>query len=191
MRRLLAPVPIAALLAVAALVGLLAYGLSANKPDRGIDRALARGERDPAPALRLPELGGGGAGSLGGGGETSLASLRGKVVVINFWASWCDPCREESPLLERWHRRIARRGGTVLGVDVNDVTSKARAFVRQYRLSYPILKDRDGDSIQKFGVVAYPETFVIDKRGQIAANRRGPVDDRFMRERVLPLLGES
>jgi cytochrome c biogenesis protein CcmG, thiol:disulfide interchange protein DsbE len=191
MRRLLAPVPIAALLAVAALVGLLAYGLSANKPDRGIDRALARGDRDPAPALSLPELGGAGAGSLGGGGQTSLASLRGKVVVVNFWASWCDPCREESPLLERWHRRLARRGGTVLGVDVNDVTSKARAFVREYRLSYPILKDRDGDSIQKFGVVAYPETFVIDKRGRIAANRRGPVDDRFMREQVLPLLGES
>jgi cytochrome c biogenesis protein CcmG, thiol:disulfide interchange protein DsbE len=191
MRRLLAPVPIAALLAVAALVGLLAYGLSANKPDRGIDRALARGERDPAPALSLPTLGGGGAGSPDGGAQTSLASLRGKVVVVNFWASWCDPCREESPLLERWHRRIARRGGTVLGVDVNDVTSKARSFVREYRLSYPILKDREGDSIEKFGVVAYPETFVIDKRGRIAADRRGPVDDRFMRKRVLPLLGES
>ena len=183
MRRLLAPLPIAALLGVAALIGLLAYGLSANKPDRGIDRALAQGERKPAPALTLPRL--------DEGGDLSLADLRGKVVVLNFWASWCDPCREESPLLERWHRRLARRGGTVLGVDVNDVTSKARAFVREYALSYPMLKDRDGGSIQKFGVVAYPETFVIDKRGRIAANRRGPVGDRFMRGRVLPLLGET
>ena len=183
MRRVLSPVPIAAILIVAGLVGLLAYGLSSNEPDRGIEKALARGERKPAPKLALP--------ALSGGGDRSLADERGTVVVLNFWASWCEPCRTESPLLERWHRRISGRGGTVLGVDVLDVTSDARAFVREFGLTYPMLRDKSGDALQGFGVVAYPETFVIDRRGRIAATRRGPVDERFLRERVLPLLREK
>ena len=182
MRRVLSPLPIATIVAVAALLGLLAYGLSSNEPDRGIERALARGERKPAPAIELPRL--------SGGGRSSLADYRGKVVVLNFWASWCEPCRTESPLLQRWHERIARRGGTVLGVDVLDVSSDARAFAREYRLRYPMLRDRSGDALDDFGVVAYPETFVIDRRGRIAASRRGPVDEAFMRRHVAPLLGE-
>jgi cytochrome c biogenesis protein CcmG, thiol:disulfide interchange protein DsbE len=182
MRRLLSPVPLAAIVAVAALVALLAYGLSANEPDRKIDRAVARGERTGAPKLELPRL--------SAAGKGSLADYKGRVVVLNFWASWCDPCRTESPLLERWHRRISRSGGTVLGVDVLDVTSDARDFVRKYGLSYPMLRDGDGDSLERFGVVAYPETFVLDRRGRIAASRRGPVDERFLRQQVLPLLRE-
>src|SRR6266480_359724 len=114
MRRVLSPIPIAVIVCVAALVALLAYGLSANEPDRSIDRAVAKGERKPAPALDLPRL--------SGPGRVTLAQLRGRVVVLNFWASWCVPCRKESPLLERWQRRISRRNATVLGVDLLDVT---------------------------------------------------------------------
>jgi cytochrome c biogenesis protein CcmG, thiol:disulfide interchange protein DsbE len=182
MRRLLAPIPIAVVCGVAALLALLGYGLAANKPDRGLDRAVARGERKPAPALQLPRL--------DGRGSTSLFGYRGKVVVLNVWASWCLPCRQESPLLERWHRRLLSRGGTVLGVDALDVTGDARAFIRRYRLTYPQLRDKGGDTLQRYGVVAYPESFVIDRRGRIAATRRGPVDDSFMRRRVVPLLRE-
>ena len=182
MRRLLAPIPIAVLVGVAALLALLGYGLAASKPDRGIDRALARGERRPAPALDLPRLEGGGRGAL--------ASYRGKVVLLNVWASWCQPCRQESPLLERWQRLMSRRGGTVLGVDVLDVSGDALAFVRRYGLSYPQLRDGGGDTLSRYGVVAYPESFVIDRRGRIAATRRGPVDERFLREQLLPLLRE-
>ncbi len=180
MKRFLAPIPIAVTIVVLALVGLLAYGLSQNEPDRGIEEALARGERASPPKLDLPRL--------SGGGRQSLGDYRGKVVVLNFWASCCEPCRAESPLLERWHRRISRRGGTVLGVDVLDVTSDARDFIRKYRLTYPMLRDRGGDALADFGVVAYPETFVLDRRGRIAASRRGPVDAAFMREEVLPLI---
>jgi cytochrome c biogenesis protein CcmG, thiol:disulfide interchange protein DsbE len=180
--RLLSPVPIAAIVALAALIGLLAYGLSSNEPNRGIDRALAKGERRPAPKLELPRL--------SGGGKQALSDLRGQVVVLNFWASWCEPCRDESPLLARWHRRISKRQGLVLGVDVLDVDSDARAFARKYKLDYPLLRDKDGNSLEGFGVIAYPETFVIDRRGRIAASRRGPVDERFLRRRVLPLLRE-
>jgi cytochrome c biogenesis protein CcmG/thiol:disulfide interchange protein DsbE len=182
MRRLLRPVPIAVICAVLALIGLLAYGLAANEPDRAVEDALARGERQPAPALELPRL--------SGSGQGSLADYRGKVVVLNFWASWCGPCRDESPLLDRWHRRMRDRGGVVLGVDTLDVTAKAHAFIDRYGLSYPMLRDRDGGSRESYGILGFPETFVIDRRGGIAAARRGPVDDAFMRSEVAPLLKE-
>jgi cytochrome c biogenesis protein CcmG/thiol:disulfide interchange protein DsbE len=180
MRRVLTPVPIAVICVVLALVALLAYGLSQNEPDRSVEDALARGELEEAPALELPKLSGGGSGSL--------ADYRGEVVVLNFWASWCEPCREESPLLERWHRRMTKNGGTVLGVDVLDVTGDAQDFIDEYRLTYPMLKDKDGDALESFGVVAYPETFVIDGDGRIAAVRRGPVDEEFLTAEVAPLL---
>jgi len=167
-----------------ALFALLAYGLAQNEPDRAVDEALARGDREPAPELELPWLGRAGTGSL--------ADYRGRVVVLNFWASWCEPCRSESPLLERWHRRISRGGrATVLGIDGQDVSSDARAFVREYELTYPMLHDGPGDLREPFGVLGYPETFVIDPRGRVAAVRRGPVDEEFMRERVAPMLEEE
>ncbi len=180
----LSPFAVVAVVGVVALLGLLTYGLSSNEPDREIDEALARGERVEAPSLEL--------GRLTGEGRESLADYRGKVVVLNVWASWCKPCREESPLLQRWHERISRDGrATVLGVDVLDVSSDARAFAREHGLTYPMLRDPDGESLDALGVVAYPETFVIDRRGRIAATARGPVDEEFMRARVGPLLERS
>lgn len=180
----LSPFAVAAIVGVVALIGLLAYGLVASEPDRGMDSALARGETVAAPDFELERL--------SGGGKQSLADYRGKVVVLNAWASWCDPCREESPLLERWHRRISRDGrGTVLGVDALDVDSDARAFVRDYGLTYPMLRDPEAESLLDYGVIGYPETFVIDQRGQIVALKRGPVDDRWMRRHVAPLLERS
>jgi cytochrome c biogenesis protein CcmG, thiol:disulfide interchange protein DsbE len=182
-RRLLAPVPIAVICAVVALLALLAYGLSSSEPDRGVEEALARGEREKAPAIELPRLGAEGTGSL--------ADYRGKVVVLNFWASWCKPCREESPLLERWHQRMKPADGLVLGIDVRDVSEDALEFIREYRLTYPMLKDSGDIALEDYGIVAYPETFVVDRAGRIAAVRRGPVDEQFMRERVQPLLRED
>jgi len=180
MRRVLSPVPIAVICALLALFALLAYGLASNEPDRGVEEALNRGDTERAPDLKLPKL--------GGGGDASLADYRGKVVVLNFWASWCEPCKAESPVLERWHRRMSARNGTVLGVDMLDITGDAQDFIDEYDLSYPMLKDKDGNGIETFGVVQYPETFVIDPRGRITAVRRGPVDERFMRSEVEPLL---
>ena len=182
MKRLLSPVHLAAIVGVSALLGLLAYGVSSKEPDRGIEAAIARGERPSAPALDLPHL--------GGGGRSRLADYRGRVVVLNYWASWCDPCRAESPLLERWHRRIRSRGGTVLGVDVLDATSDAQRFVEKYGLTYPMLRDGSGATQKEFGVVAYPETVVIDGDGRIRAIERGPVDDAFFERSVVPLLEE-
>jgi cytochrome c biogenesis protein CcmG, thiol:disulfide interchange protein DsbE len=168
---------------VAGLLGLLAYGVASQEPDRSIEEAVARGEREPAPNIELPPL--------EGGPERSLDDWKGQVVVLNYWASWCEPCRDESPLLERWHRRISKRDATVLGIDVLDVTSDANDFIDEFGLTYPHLRDKDGSTQEDFGVVAYPETFVIDRRGRVVATRRGPVDEEFLRATVPPLLREN
>jgi cytochrome c biogenesis protein CcmG, thiol:disulfide interchange protein DsbE len=170
-------------LGVVALIGLLVYGVRATGPGHTLDDAIARGERPAAPAVALARL--------EGGSTAALADYQGRVIVLNYWASWCTPCRQESPLLERWHERISARGGTVLGVDSLDVMADARAFIRRFRLTYPMLRDRDGDTQKRFGVTGYPETLVIDRRGRIAALQRGPVDDAFLRRTVLPLLTGS
>jgi cytochrome c biogenesis protein CcmG, thiol:disulfide interchange protein DsbE len=182
MRRLLAPIPIAVLAGVVALVALLAYGLASNEPDRGVEQALGSGEREQAPDVELPRL--------EGGGDASLADYRGKVVVLNFWASWCNPCKVESPLLQRWHERLDKQDGLVLGVDVQDLSGDARAFVDEFGLTYPMLRDGPGDLRDDFGIIGLPETFVVDRQGRIAAVVRGVVDDEFMREQVVPLLKE-
>ncbi len=175
--------PVSLIVGVAAIVALLFYGVGSTEPDTGIETALASGERPAAPPVTLP--------ALDGGGESSLADYRGEVVVLNYWASWCEPCREESPLLDRWHTKIAKDGrGTVLGVDVLDVSGDARDFMREYGLDYPMLRDGEGEVLGRYGVAAYPETFVIDPKGRIVASRRGPVDEKFMREEVQPLIEE-
>lgn len=179
-RRLFSPFVVAAVLGVLALLGLLAYGLLQTGSDDGLDSALARGERPKAPAFAL--------GRLEGGGRRALADYRGEVVVVNFWGSWCKPCRDESPLLERWHKRISARGATVLGVDAIDVTSDAQDFVEEFGLTYPMVKDTDEEVGRSYGITGYPETFVVDRRGRVVALRRGPVDEAFMREEVLPLV---
>src|SRR5215218_4521487 len=155
MRRLFAPVPIAVICAVLALLGVLAYGLVANEPDRKVEDALESGVREPAPPLELPRL--------TGAGTQSLEDYRGKVVVLNFWASWCKPCREESPLLDRWHERMKSRGGTVLGVDTLDLVGDARGFISEYKLSYPMLRDGEGDTLESFGIVGFSETLDVDR----------------------------
>ena len=183
MKRLLSPASVVALAAAVALFGLLAYGVLSDGGDSGIDEAIADGRRPDSPDLVLPRL--------GGGGRASLEDFRGKVVVLNFWASWCEPCRDEAPVLERWHKRMAAQGGTVLGVDALDSDDDAREFVRRYGITYPNIRDVSGERLRPFGIAAYPETFLIDRRGRIAALVRGPVDEEFLAREVPPLLREG
>jgi len=173
----------AVILAAALLVGLLAYGVASRRADTSIDDAIAAGERVDAPTARLPVLGRGGTGSL--------ADYRGKVVVLNFWASWCKPCTEELPLLEKTHRAISGRDALVLGANYQDVSDSALGFVRRFRLTYPSLRDKDGEFADRYGSRAFPETFVVDRRGRIAAQRRGPVDQAWLDRTLKPLLGET
>jgi cytochrome c biogenesis protein CcmG, thiol:disulfide interchange protein DsbE len=177
--RLYWPITIAA----AALIALLTYGVASNGTDTSIDQALADGKRVEAPVAELPRL--------GADGTASLADHKGKVVVLNVWASWCDPCQSEMPLLQRTSDRIGSRGGVVLGVDTQDSPEEATKFLREKRITFPSVRDRDREYGRRFGVTAYPETFLIDRSGKIAALKRGPVTQKWLDQELEPLLKES
>jgi cytochrome c biogenesis protein CcmG/thiol:disulfide interchange protein DsbE len=170
-------------LAAAALVWLLAYGVFSKGASTTLDDALAKGGRPDAPAMALPRL--------GAQGESSLADYKGKVVVLNMWASWCDPCREEMPLLQKVHQQISAKGGVVLGVDTQDASEKAIGFLKETKATFPSVRDRDRTYGRDFGVTGYPETFLIDRKGRVAALRRQPVTQAWL-DRYLPeLLAET
>jgi cytochrome c biogenesis protein CcmG/thiol:disulfide interchange protein DsbE len=167
--------PVAVAVLAAALVALLVYGVATRGQNRSLDDAVAAGKLPQAPglSLALPRL--------DGAGTTTVGSLRGKVVVLNFWASWCGPCAQEAPLLERAQQQLAdRHAGTVLGVTYKDFAGDSRAFARQHRLTYPSLRDDKLALAPKFGTTALPETFVLDPRGRVVALSRGEVTQAFL-----------
>ncbi|MDX6506649.1 MAG: cytochrome c biosis protein CcmG, thiol:disulfide interchange protein DsbE [Gaiellaceae bacterium] len=116
-------------------------------------------------------------------GTLQLASLRGKVVVLNFWASWCFPCKQEAPALaaaaKRWAGRVV-----VLGVDVNDPAGDARRFAHKYGLRYPLVHDNHNVTSPVYGLTGLPETFFIDRRGKLVAHVISEVSTAELRDGV-------
>ena len=159
---------------VLAVIGLLGYGLLSKGGS-----TIAVG--DPAPDKELSRLDGSGSGDL--------ADYRGRWVLVNFWASWCEPCRSEAPALESFQRRHAPEGFTVVGINLDDATDDANEFVERYGLTYPQLRDGDGDDRRDaYGMTGFPESFLVDPHGNLALIRRGPVDERYLDEVVAPLI---
>jgi cytochrome c biogenesis protein CcmG/thiol:disulfide interchange protein DsbE len=153
---------------IGALVGLLAWRLTSDASAKGLIAAALRGEKPAAPDFTLPRL--------GEDGTLTLSSLRGKVVVLNIWASWCVPCRDEAPVLEQAYERWRDRGVVVLGIDQQDVEGDALAFVREHGLTYPSVRDGEGSVPARFGATGVPETFFIDRQGRIVGYFSGPLN---------------
>ena len=163
----------AVFLAVLAVVGLLGFGLLSKG---GANIAVG----EAAPSGELPQLDGDGTGSL--------SDYRGRWVLVNFWASWCLPCRDESPALETFYRQHRSQGFTVLGIDTRDLTGDGQDFVEKYGVSYPQLRDGDGDRSRDYGTTGVPESFLVNPKGNLTLIRRGPVDREYLDRFVAPTI---
>jgi cytochrome c biogenesis protein CcmG/thiol:disulfide interchange protein DsbE len=160
-RRLKLTAQLVALGCVAGLLALLVWSV--------VHQRHAPGVGSVAPTFTLRRL--------EGPGRVSLESYRGKPVVLNFWASWCEPCKSEAAVLERDWTSYRNRGVVFLGVDYHDLSSDARRFVRAHRLTFPMLEDGSGNVTGLYGISQVPETYVLNRRGRVVAHLRGPITD--------------
>jgi cytochrome c biogenesis protein CcmG/thiol:disulfide interchange protein DsbE len=148
-----------ALACVAGLLGLLVWRLTHQQHVPSVGSA--------APGFTLQRL--------EGAGTVSLHSLRGKPVVLNFWASWCGPCKAEAKVLEQAWAQYRERGVVFLGVDYHDLAPDARRFVAAHALSFPMLQDGSGNVTGRYGITQVPETYIVDRAGRIVAHIAGPI----------------
>lgn len=164
-----------AITAAVGFIALLAFGLVAKGGP-----SIAVGEEAPVASVDR----------LGDEGEGSIADHSGEWVLLNFWASWCEPCRDEAPAIERFSRE--NRGEVVVvGMDSRDLSPDALGFAEQYGLTYELLHDGDGEVMDSYNVKGLPESFLIDPDGNIAYIYRGPVDERVLAENFQPLIEGS
>ncbi len=136
----------------------------------------------PAPAFALPSL---------AGATRHLRSLHGKVVLLNFWATWCTACKSEMPRLAGWYRQLQARGLVVLGVDSQEDRSSAAAYARRLHIPYPVLVDADGSVSARYDVSGLPTSLLIDRQGIVQAVQVGILSPQFLTTHLQPLLGSS
>jgi thiol-disulfide isomerase/thioredoxin len=168
-----------AFLAVLAVLGLLGYGLL-SKGSSGVELGSA------VPTGELPALEGGGSGSV--------ADYRGRWVLVNFWASWCGPCRQEMPLLENIYKKYNKMGFTLIGVNVEPDSKDAEGFLKglQAPVSFPVIYDKDSTVSKAYDVQGMPSTVIIDRKGNIRVLHRGykPGDENEYLDSIRTLVRE-
>jgi cytochrome c biogenesis protein CcmG, thiol:disulfide interchange protein DsbE len=160
-RRVKTTAQLLALACVAGLLALLVWQLGHQQHAPGVGAM--------APAFTLSRL--------EGPGKISLAAYRGKPVVLNFWASWCEPCKGEAAVLERDWTSYRDRGVVFLGVDYHDLASDARRFVSAHELTFPMLEDGSGKVTGDYGISQVPETYVLNRQGRVVLHLAGPITD--------------
>jgi len=166
--------PTVAALFALAVVGWL-HTAAANSP--------AAAGAGPAPDFSLPAR---------DGGELKLSSLRGQVVMLNFWATWCGPCRQEMPLLEQIHAKYEPLGFTLVGVNVEEDSAAAKAWLQKVPVSFPVLFDTRNTVSGTFGVAAMPSSVLIDREGKVRYVHQGykPGDEARYAEMIRALVKE-
>jgi cytochrome c biogenesis protein CcmG/thiol:disulfide interchange protein DsbE len=158
---------VAAVGLVAALFGLLVWKVTHQDDPRGVAAKLERGERPLAPSFTLQRL--------DEDGKLSLASLRGKVVVLNFWASWCSPCKKEMPRFEAAWQRYRNQGVTFVGVATTDFSGDSKQFLDRYGVTYPNVRDGSGRVLVNYGGLPIPWTYFIGPEGRVESFVHGEV----------------
>ena len=151
------------LVAVITVLAVAAFGFIFLQKRKGY--ALKIGEA--APAFELPRL---------DGAATRLEGFRGKVVLVNLWASWCAPCLTEMPSLERLHRQLGPNGLVVLGVSADQEEKDIRDVIAKLSVTFPILRDPEGNMANAYRATGYPETYLVDKHGVLRATYIGAVE---------------
>ncbi|HTR32651.1 MAG TPA: TlpA disulfide reductase family protein [Gaiellaceae bacterium] len=148
----------AAVVLVVALLGLLVWDV-ARGSSGGIAAKVDKGETVKAPNVKLPWF--------GKPGDFDLAAYRGKVVVLNFWASWCVDCKLEAKTLHDAAAKWKGKDVVFIGVDTKDFDFAASTYMKRYAMNYPVVRDVSGHLGTTFGVTGYPETFIVDRQGEV------------------------
>jgi cytochrome c biogenesis protein CcmG, thiol:disulfide interchange protein DsbE len=175
----------AAVSVVALLIALLGWQVTREETTGGVASALASGGTPAAPDFDLERL--------DAEGRFRLSGEEGsRVVVLNFWASWCLPCKDEAGILQAGWERWRDRGVLFVGVDAQDFQSDARRFIDRYETTYPHVYDGRGSTLGRFGVTGFPETWFVDRFGRLVGERvQGPVTAQQLDRNIRLALGSA